>query len=146
MRLAEHGDASKVAGCTDSVGCFAAMSDGKELVAKWPANISASDVEVTVRSRVFAPHRRGLAHVVVQGFTMEHAANQWIANFWFPQNAKYAQSGLLGTRSGYMWTIRNNTLRHAQTIALDISRKRRAGTPARGRLPTTRAPCSRPRM
>lgn len=119
-RLVELGDAAAVPGCQYSAGCFAARSGGKELVAKWPAGSSASDVEVTVRSRVFAPHRRGLAHVVVQGFTMEHAANQWIANFWFPKNAKYSQSGLLGTRSGYMWTIRNNTLRQAQTIALDI--------------------------
>ena len=50
-------------------------------------------VEVTVRSRVFAPHKRGLQYIVVQGFTIEKAANQWIANFWFPQNYHYAQSG-----------------------------------------------------
>jgi len=60
------------------------------------------------------------SHIVVQGFIIEHGANQWIENFWLPQNAKYSQSGLLGTRSGYRWTIRNNTIRKAQTIGLDF--------------------------
>ena len=46
-------------------------------------------------------------------------AAEWIANFWFPQNFHYAQSGALGTRSGYRWTIRNNTIRYAKTIGLD---------------------------
>jgi hypothetical protein len=56
----------------------------------------------------------------VEGFIIEHAANQWDANFWFPQNYHYAQSGAIGTRTGYRWTIRNNTIRHAGTIGLDI--------------------------
>lgn len=77
-------------------------------------------VEATVRSRVFAPHKRGLQYIVVEGFVIEHAANQWIANFWYPENFHYAQSGALGTRSGYRWTIRNNTIRKAGTIGLDI--------------------------
>jgi hypothetical protein len=72
-------------------------------------------------SRVFAPHKQGLQYIVVQGFTIEHAANQWIANFWFPENFHYAQSGALGTRSGYRyrWAIRNNTIRKAKTIGFD---------------------------
>jgi len=68
---------------------------------------------------VFAPHKRGLQYIVVQGFIIEKAANQWIANFWFPQNYHYAQSGALGTRSGYRWTVRNNTIRNAKTIGFD---------------------------
>ena len=93
------------------------------LHARWPKEYNDSmpaSVEVTVRSRVFAPHKRGLQYIVVQGFIIEHGANQWIENFWLPQNAKYSQSGLLGTRSGYRWTIRNNTIRKAQTIGLDF--------------------------
>jgi len=39
---------------------------------------------------------------------------------WLPQNWRYAQSGLLGTRSGFGWVISNNTLRGARTIGLDI--------------------------
>lgn len=103
-------------------GCFSAAADGKTLHARWPKEYKGSmpsSVEVTVRSRVFAPHKRGLQYIVVQGFTIEHAANQWIANFWFPENYHYAQSGALGTRSGYRWTIRNNTIRKAKTIGFD---------------------------
>jgi len=106
-------------------GCFAATKDGKALLARWPDAYVQSDtypskIEVAVRSRVFAPHKRGLQYIVVQGFSIEHAANQWDANFWFPQNYRYAQSGALGTRSGYRWTIRNNTIRKAGTIGLDF--------------------------
>ena len=81
-----------------------------------------SAIEVTVRSRVFAPHTRGLQYITVQGFVMEYAANNWCANMWFPDKAHwpYAQSGVLGTRSGYKWTIHNNTLRYGKTIGLDI--------------------------
>lgn len=51
--------------------------------------VNDSEIEVTVRSRVFAPHTRGLQYITVQGFVMEYAANNWCANFWFPQNWKY---------------------------------------------------------
>ena len=51
---------------------------------------------------------------------MEYAGNNWCAQMWYPQKWQYAQSGLLGTRSGFGWTIHNNTLRHAKTIGLDI--------------------------
>jgi hypothetical protein len=101
-------------------GCFTSVN-GTTLHARWPKEYNGTmpaSVEVTVRSRVFAPHKRGLQYIVVQGFTIEHAANQWIANFWYP-NQKYTQSGALGTRSGYRWTIKNNTIRKAKTIGFD---------------------------
>ena len=103
-------------------GCFSVNATAKTLHARWPKQYNGkmpASVEVTVRSRVFAPHKRGLQYIVVQGFIIEKAANQWIANFWYPQNYHYAQSGALGTRSGYRWTIRNNTIRKAKTIGLD---------------------------
>ena len=102
-------------------GCFSSVN-GTTLHARWPKEYNGTmpaSIEVTVRSRVFAPHTRGLQYIVVQGFTMEHAANQWCANFWYPQNYHYAQSGALGTRSGYRWTIKNNTIRKAKTIGFD---------------------------
>ena len=102
--------------------CFSVNTTAKTLHARWPKQYNGTvppSVEVTVRSRVFAPHKRGLQYIVVQGFTIEKAANQWIANFWFPQNYHYAQSGALGTRSGYRWTVRNNTIRYAKTIGFD---------------------------
>lgn len=102
--------------------CFSVDTAAKTLHARWPKQYNGTmpaSVEVTVRSRVFAPHKRGLQYIVVQGFIIEKAANQWIANFWFPQNYHYAQSGALGTRTGYRWTVRNNTIRHAKTIGFD---------------------------
>jgi hypothetical protein len=99
--------------------CWSVNATAKTLYARWPNGTMPASVEVTVRSRVFAPHKRGLQYIVVQGFIIEKAANQWIANFWFPQNYHYAQSGALGTRSGYRWTVRNNTIRYAKTIGFD---------------------------
>jgi hypothetical protein len=108
-------------------GCFKPSDNGSSLLIQLPDALNGSTVpdsaiEVTVRSRVFAPHKRGLQYITVQGFVMEYAANNWCANMWFPDKAHwpYAQSGVLGTRSGYKWTIHNNTLRHGKTIGLDI--------------------------
>lgn len=107
-------------------GCFQPQQNGTSLVIQLPdalnhtTTLNDSAIEVTVRSRVFAPHKRGLKFIRVVGFTMEYAANNWCANFWFPENWRFAQSGLLGTRSGYGWTIHNNTFRHAKTIGLDL--------------------------
>ena len=67
-------------------------------------------VEITVRERIFSPYRRGLAHIHVRGFILEHCANQGP----FPQN------GALSVRSGNHWVIEGNTIRYAKTIGLDI--------------------------
>ena len=55
----------------------------------------------------------------VRSFCRHSSTRAWIANFWFPQNYHYAQSGALGTRTGYRWTVRNNTIRYAKTIGFD---------------------------
>jgi hypothetical protein len=77
-------------------GCFSAVRNGTALAANFGTASNSSgllpaEIEVTVRSRVFAPHLRGLGHIVVQGFIIEHGANQWIANFWLPANAQWPQ-------------------------------------------------------
>jgi hypothetical protein len=84
-------------------------------------------VEATVRKSVFAPHVRGLGNIVVRGFVMEHAANQWDDFFWLPRTqdhnpspAAFGQGGLLSTRSGHNWLVEHNVLRHAKTIGIDI--------------------------
>ena len=41
-------------------------------------------VEITCRMRCFAPHERGLGHVTVRGFVMEHAGNQFPSGFYNP--------------------------------------------------------------
>ena len=73
-------------------------------------------VELSVRERVFAPMKRGLGHITVRGFTMEHAANVYPRNFWASQTP---QAGMLSTRGGHDWIIEHNTLRFAQTVGLD---------------------------
>ena len=92
-------------------GCFSVNATAKTLHARWPKEYNGTmpaSVEVTVRSRVFAPHKRGLQYIVVQGFIIEKAANQWIANFWYPQNFHYASQ------------IETLVIDHLQTACLGI--------------------------
>lgn len=74
-------------------------------------------VELTTRRRIFAPAKRGLGYITVQGFVMEHCGNQYPTNFW-ETNAN-AQKGALGTEAGHHWIIRRNLIRHAKTFAID---------------------------
>ena len=64
--------------------CFSVNVSAMTLHARWPPQYNGtmpSSVEVTVRSRVFAPHKRGLQYIVVQGFIIEKAANR---KRWLP--------------------------------------------------------------
>ena len=87
-------------------------------------------VEITVRDRIFAPHRRGLGYVHVKGFTMEHCANQFPAEFW---RSDSPQAGALGCRAGHHWLIANNTVRFAKSIGIDCGYE---GKDLEGRQPT----------
>jgi len=77
-------------------------------------------VEATVRHTVFAPLERGLGHLHIEGFVIEHAANH------FPTWAKrgWPQIGALSTRSGHHWVIRNNVIRHAYGLGVDCGSER----------------------
>jgi parallel beta-helix repeat protein len=76
--------------------------------------------EITTRNRIFAPHKRGLGNIVVDGFIMEHCSNQFPSSFWVEDREKgYPQAGALSTRSGSNWMIMNNTIRWANTIGID---------------------------
>ena len=72
-----------------------------------PASVS---VEVSVRSAVFAPRRRGLKHIHVRGFVFEHCANQ----------GPFPQRGMVSVRSGNSWVIQGNVIRLSKTLGLDI--------------------------
>jgi parallel beta-helix repeat protein len=74
-------------------------------------------VEVSVRGRIFAPHKRGLGYIHVKGFTFEHAANQFPSNFWNSRDSP--QAGAISTRSGHHWVIEDNIIRYAKAIGLD---------------------------
>ena len=74
-------------------------------------DIGSSVVEISVRDRIFAPHRRGLGHIQVKGFIFEHCAN--------PGMRPEPQMGAVSPRSGHHWVFENNTIRFAKTIGLD---------------------------
>jgi len=75
-------------------------------------------VELTTRRRLFAPHIQGLGHIVVEGFVFEHCGNQYPTNFW--NTPIWAQAGAVGLRGGHHWIVRNNLVRYANTVAIDI--------------------------
>lgn len=77
-------------------------------------------VEITTRRRIFAPHKRKLGYINVEGFVMEHCGNQYPANFWETNHPEWQQAGALGTRSGNHWVIRNNMIRFANSIGIDF--------------------------
>ena len=67
-------------------------------------------VEWSVRDRVFHAKRRGLEYIVIDGFTVEHGANQ----------GPFPQIGLIDTRSGRNWIVENCVVRHAKTVGIAI--------------------------
>jgi hypothetical protein len=75
-------------------------------------------IEITTRRRNFAPHIKGLGHIVVEGFVMEHCGNQYPTNFW--STPKWAQAGALGLRGGHHWAVRNNLIRYANADGIDM--------------------------
>ena len=96
-------------------------ANGSALVTVVVAQLGAAPLgaaHLAARSRVFAPHARGLADVTLAGFVIHGAANQYPdASF---SHEAFAQSGAVGTRTGLRWTIRNNTVLYAKTTALDF--------------------------
>jgi len=81
------------------------------------------EVEITTRRRIFAPHERGLCHIEIDGFVLEHCGNQYPTDFWMKEKPQNQQAGAVGTRSGHHWTIRRNIIRLAAGIGLDIGRE-----------------------
>jgi parallel beta-helix repeat protein len=105
----------------DLPGSWRAIENGGAILVHLPAGVSKPEealVELAVRSRVFAPIKRGLGHITVRGFVMEHAANNYCSSFW--EEKGLPQVGLLGCRGGHHWTIEDNEIRHAKTFGLDI--------------------------
>lgn len=77
-------------------------------------------VEITRQRRLFAPHRRQLGYLTIEGFVFERCSNQYPTNFWEPQHPEWQQAGAVGTRSGRHWIIRGNVIRWATGIGLDL--------------------------
>ena len=82
-----------------------------------PSNLK---VEITTRRRLFAPIRRGLGYITVEGFIFEHCGNQYPTDFWIQD--ENAQKGAVGTEAGHHWIIRRNVIRYCKTFAIDCGR------------------------
>jgi len=74
-------------------------------------------IEYSVRDKVFAPHKRGLGYIHVEGFIIEHCANQFPSGFY--RKAGHPQAGALSTRAGHHWIIRKNIIRRAKNLGID---------------------------
>jgi len=74
-------------------------------------------VEISTRRRIFAPSKRGLGYITVEGFVMEHCGNQYPTNFWVEN--RWAQKGALGLGAGHHWIVRKNIIRYCKTFAID---------------------------
>ena len=95
-------------------------ADG-ELTIRFADDIPARHkVELTTKRRLFAPHQRQLAHIIVEDFVFERCGNQYPTNFWEKENPEWQQAGMVGTRSGKSWIIRGNVIRFANGIGLDL--------------------------
>lgn len=105
----------------DLPGSWRAIENGGGILVHLPPGVSKPEealVELAVRSRVFAPLKRGLGHITVRGFVMEHAANNFCTGFYVDKGLP--QAGMLGCRGGHHWMIEHNEIRYAKAFALDI--------------------------
>ncbi len=77
-------------------------------------------VEITTQRRLFAPHQRQLEYIIIEGFVFERCSNQYPTNFWQSEYPEWQQAGMVGTRSGRYWTIKNNIIRFASAVGIDL--------------------------
>ncbi|MGJ3243510.1 MAG: right-handed parallel beta-helix repeat-containing protein [Opitutales bacterium] len=113
-------------------GSFCVIDDARALLVHFPeGRVAPADrkVELTVRERNFAPYLRGLGHIVVRGFIMEHAGNQFPRGFWSSDNP---QAGALGARGGHHWVMEHNTIRYAHNVGIDIGSEGRVDADGMG--------------
>lgn len=75
------------------------------------------NIEITNQRRLFAPHKRGLKNIVIDGFVFERCGNQYPNKFW--SNPNNQQAGAVGTRCGKFWIIKNNVISWANGIGID---------------------------
>lgn len=93
-------------------GAFWCEHDGLTIHVRLPddADPAQHEVELAIQEQVFAPRTRGLNYIRVKGLIFEHAANA------FP----VPQRGMVSASRGSFWIIEDCTLRHANSVALDI--------------------------
>ena len=76
-------------------GGWLSSNDGQQLLVHLQGDGAPAKgaIEVTTRDRIFAPHRRGLGYINVEGFVFERCATR----------PDWPQLGALSTRTGQHW-------------------------------------------
>ena len=75
------------------------------------------NIEITNQRRLFAPHKRNLRRISIDGFVFERCGNQYPNRFWTVRSNQ--QAGAVGTRCGKFWIIKNNIIRFANGVGID---------------------------
>lgn len=102
-------------------GTWIVDTDGESILAHFPCVRKRPEdmlVEISTRHTVFSPLERGLSHIHVRGFVIEHGANHFPT--WGKAPRAWDQVGLLSTRAGSHWLIEDNIVRYAKGIGIDI--------------------------
>ncbi|MEY2429734.1 MAG: hypothetical protein QOJ40_2619, partial [Verrucomicrobiota bacterium] len=96
---------------TQTPGSWLAGEDSQQVLIHLRDNTAPASgaIEVTTRDRIFAPHRRGLGYIQVEGFVFERCATP----------PDWPQLGALSTRSGEYWLIRSNIVRDTTGKGID---------------------------
>ncbi|MFW5752589.1 MAG: hypothetical protein ACOCYV_00920 [Planctomycetota bacterium] len=87
-------------------------------------------VEISVREQVFSPAVWNLGHLVVEGFVIQHAANDY--DHFFGKASSAPQHGALSTFGGHDWVIRGNTVRDCVALGIDFGLQGGASMEAHG--------------
>ena len=74
------------------------------------ANPNTCEMEATTQEFLFKPQSAGLGYIRVKGLTFEHAGNGLMC----------FGKGALTTWGGHHWIIEDNTVRHVNSIAIEI--------------------------
>jgi alpha-N-arabinofuranosidase len=96
---------------------YTTQSNGQTVIS---ANFGGKDpnaalAEITVRPTVFFPSKGGLvSYVTLQGFTISQAATNWA-----PPDAMI-QEGMIGSRGGSHWTVKNCTVRYSRNSGISF--------------------------
>jgi len=96
---------------TQTPGSWLSGNDGQRLLVHLHGDSEPGRgaIEITTRDRIFAPHRRGLGYIQVEGFVFERCATR----------PAWPQLGALSTRTGNHWTIRTNIVRYTTGKGID---------------------------
>ena len=70
----------------------------------------ACEIEATTQQFLFNPKVRGLGYIRISGLTFEHAGNGFIRS----------GNGAVATWGGHHWIIEDNTVRHINSVGIEI--------------------------